>query len=322
MGVMRTGIVVALSALAVEAFAQAYPAKPIRAVVPVPAGGYYDSVSRIVTQKLAERLGQPFVVENRVGAGSMTGTAYVATAAPDGYTLLFNGTGGLSIFPSLYAKLPYDPVRDFVPVIHLSGVPNIVVVTPSLPAKSIKELIALARAKPGALPYASNGNGTTQHLSTEMFAVATGTKFTHVPYNGSAPAVTSIMGGQTSVLFGVATDVIQQVKAGKLRALAVATPKRMSALPDIPTLAEAGVPGIEVEIWLAMFAPKGTPRDIVTRLNSETNRVLEMPDVRERIAPGGIGEAKGGTPEQMAALLQAELAKWAKAVKASGAKAE
>jgi tripartite-type tricarboxylate transporter receptor subunit TctC len=322
MNAVRTGVIVALAAFGVEAFAQAYPAKPIRAVVPVPAGGYYDSVSRIVTQKLGERLGQTFIVENRVGAGSMTGTAYVATTAPDGYTLLFNGTGGLSIFPSLYAKLPYDPARDFTPIIHLSGVPNILVVTPSLPAKSVRELIALAKTRPGSLPYASNGNGTTQHLSTEMFAVATGTKFTHVPYNGSAPAVTSILGGQTLVLFGVATDVIQQVRAGKLRALAVAAPRRMSVLPDIPTLAEAGVPGIEVEIWLGMFAPRGTPRDIVNRLNTETNRVLEMAEVRERIAPGGIGEAKGGTPEQMAALLQSELAKWAKAVKESGAKVE
>jgi tripartite-type tricarboxylate transporter receptor subunit TctC len=322
MKVLRACVLAGLTLLAPQAMAQAYPTKAVRAIVPVPAGGYYDNVTRIVTQKLGERLGQGFIVENRVGAGSMTGTAFVAAQAPDGYTLLFNGTGGLSIFPSLYAKLPYDPVRDFTPVIHVAGVPNIVVVNPSLPAKSIKELIAIARSKPGAIAYASNGNGTTQHLSTEMFGVATGTKFMHVPYNGSAPAVTSIMGGQTQVLFGVATDVMQQIRAGKLRALAVATPKRMSVLSDVPTLAEAGVPGIEVEIWMGMFAPRNTPRDIVMRLNTETNRVLEMPDVRERIAPGGIGEAKGGTPEQMAALLQSELAKWAKAVKESGAKAE
>jgi tripartite-type tricarboxylate transporter receptor subunit TctC len=218
--------------------------------------------------------------------------------------------------------MPYETLRDFAPVALLSGVPNILVVNPSLAARTVAELVALARAKPGELPYASNGNGTTQHLATEMFGIATGTKFTHVPYNGSAPAVTSVLGGQTVVLFGVATDVIQQVRAGKLRALAVATPKRMQVLPDVPTLAEAGVPGIEIEIWCGMFAPKATPRDIVTRLNGEVNRVLELADVRERIAPGGIGDTKGGTPEQFEQFIRAELGKWAKAVKASGAKAD
>jgi len=313
-------LLVLASLASAAAFAQGWPSRTIKIIVPVPAGGYYDGVARTVAQKLSERLGQPVIIENRVGAGSLTGTAYAAGAAPDGYTLLVNGTGGMSIFPSLYAKMPYDTLRDFAPVALLSGVPNILVVHPSVKANTVAELIALARAHPGELPYASNGNGTTQHLSAEMFGIATGTKYTHVPYNGSAPAVTSVLGGQTQILFGVATDVIQQVKAGRLRALAVATPKRMSVLPDVPTLAEAGVPGIEIEIWCGLFAPKGTPREIVMRLNAEVNRALEMADVRARIAPGGIGETKGGTPEQFEKFIRGELAKWAKAVKDSGAK--
>ena len=304
------------------ALAQGYPARPIKVIVPVPAGGYYDMVARTLGQKMSERLGQPMVVENRVGAGGLTGTAYAATTAPDGYTLLVNGTGGLAIFPSLYAKLPYDTLRDFAPIILTSGVPQIVVVNPSVPARSMSELVALARSRPGELAYASNGNGTTMHLATEMFAIATGTKFVHVPYNGSAPAVTSVLSGTTPILFGVATDVIQQVRAGKLRALAVSTAKRMKALPEVPTLAEAGIPGIVVEIWGGMLAPKGTPREIIVRLNAEANRALEMPDVREHIAPGGLGDIKGGTPEQFEQFIRSEIAMWAKAVKASGAKAE
>lgn len=308
--------------LGAAALAQGYPVRPVKVIVPVPAGGYYDLVARTVSQKLAERLAQPFVIENRVGAGSLTGTAYAATTPADGYTLLVNGTGGMAIFPSLYgsSKMPYDTLRDFAPVALLSGVPNIVVVPASLEVKSIAELVALAKAHPGELPYASNGNGTTQHLAAETFAVATGTRFTHIPYNGSAPAVTSLLGGQTKLLFGVATDVIQQIRAGKLRALAVATDKRMQVLPEVPTLAEAGVPGIEIEIWCGMFAPKATPSDVVARLNAEVNRVLQMADVREHIAPGGLGETKGGSPELFEQLIRTELVKWAKAVKESGAK--
>ena len=303
------------------AFAQ-YPAKPVKIIVPVPAGGYYDNVARVLGQKMSEHMGQPFVVENRVGAGSLTGTAYVATTPPDGYTLLLNGTGGLAIFMSLYSKLPYDTLRDFAPIVVTSSVPQIVVVNPSLPVHTISELVAYAKTRPGEIAYASNGNGTTQHLATELFALTTGTKFTHVPYNGSAPAVTSMLSGTTQLLFGVATDVMQQVRAGKLRALAVSTPSRMKVLPDVPTLAEAGVPGIVVEIWGGMLAPKGTPRDIVLKLNAEANRALDMPDVRERIAPGGVGDIKGGTPEQFEQLIRSEIAMWAKAVKASGAKAD
>ncbi|MGH8613555.1 MAG: Bug family tripartite tricarboxylate transporter substrate binding protein [Gammaproteobacteria bacterium] len=291
-------------------------------VLPVPAGGYYDMVTRTVSQKLNERLGQPVVVENRVGAGGAVGTAFAASSAPDGYTILFNGIGAMSIFPSLYPKLAYDPVRDFLPIILLSTVPNILVVHPALPARTVKELAALARSRPGELTYASNGNGTTQHLAAEMFATSAGVKLIHVPYNGSAPAVTSMLGGHTVLMFGVATDVMQHVQTGKLRALAVAGEKRMRALSEIPTTAEAGAKGVEIEIWLGAFAPKGTPRELVTRLNAEIGRVLDLPDVRERIAPGGHGEVKGGTPEQFASLVRSENAKWARVVKASGIKAD
>jgi tripartite-type tricarboxylate transporter receptor subunit TctC len=304
------------------AWGQAYPSRPLRVILPVPAGGYYDTVTRIVSQRLAERLGQPVVVENRVGAGGVVGTVYAAGQPPDGYTLLFNGIGAMSIFPSLHAKLAYDPVRDFEPIILVSTVPNILVVHPSVPARSADELAALARSRPGEVSFASNGIGTTQHLAAEMFATAKGVKLNHIPFNGSAPAVTAMLGGQTMLLFGVASDVLPHVKAGKLRALAVASAKRMQALPEVPTTAEAGVPGVEIEIWLGAFAPKGTPREMLLRLNSEIYKVLDMPEVRERITQDGIGEVKGGTPEELASLLRSEIAKWARVVKASGARVD
>jgi len=313
---------VLLALACASAWAQAYPSRPLKVILPVPAGGYYDTVTRIVSQRLAERLGQPVVVENRVGAGGVVGTVYAAGQPGDGYTLLFNGIGAMSIFPSLHTKLAYDPVRDFEPVILVSTVPNILVVHPSVAARSVDELAALARSRPGEVTYASNGIGTTQHLAAEMFATAKGLKLNHIPFNGSAPAVTAMLGGQTMLLFGVASDVMPHVRAGKLRALAVASEKRMAALPDIPTTAQAGVAGVEIEIWLGAFAPKGTPRELVSRLNVEIGRVLEMPEVRKRITQDGIGEVKGGTPEQLASLLQSEIAKWSRVVKASGARVD
>ena len=304
------------------AWGQSYPSRPLKVILPVPAGGYYDTVTRIVSQRLAERLGQAVVVENRVGAGGVVGTVHAAAQPADGYTLLFNGIGAMSIFPSLHARLAYDPVRDFEPIILLSTVPNVLVAHPSVPARSVDELAELARSRPGEVTFASNGIGTTQHLAAEMFATAKGVKLNHIPFNGSAPAVTAMLGGQTMLLFGVASDVMPHIRAGKLRALAVASPKRMAALPDVPTTAEAGVPGVEIEIWLAAFAPKGTQRELLSRLNSEINKVLDMPDVRERITQDGIGEVKGGTPEELASLLRSEIAKWARVVKASGARVD
>jgi len=318
----RFSLLVLFALACAGAWAQPYPSRPLKVILPVPAGGYYDTVTRIVSQRLAERLGQPVVVENRGGAGGVVCTVYAAGQPADGYTLLFNGIGAMSIFPSLHAKLAYDPVRDFEPIILLSTVPNILVVHPSVPAKTAGELAELARSRPGEVTYASNGVGTTQHLAAEMFATAKGLKLNHIPFNGSAPAVTAMLGGQTMLLFGVASDVMPHIKAGKLRALAVASAKRMQVLPDVPTTAEAGVPGVEIEIWLAAFAPRGTPRELLSRLNSEINKVLEMPDVRERITQDGIGDAKGGTPEELASLLRSEIAKWARVVKASGARVD
>lgn len=301
---------------------QTYPSRPIRAIVPVPAGGYYDMVARTVSQRLSEALGQPVIVENRVGAGGLVGTEYAARVAPDGYTIIFNGIGAMSIFPGLYAKLPYDPLRDFLPIALVSGVPNLAVVHPSVPARTLQELAVLARARPGNVTFASNGIGTTQHLAAEMFATAVGARLNHIPFNGSAPAVTAMLGGQTMLLFGIASDVMPQVKAGGLRALAIASDKRLPILPEVPTTAEAGLPGVEIEIWLGAFAPRGTPRDVIQRLNAAINKVLAMPDVRDRLAPGGVGEAKGGTPEELGDLVRREIAKWARVVKDSGARVE
>lgn len=316
------GLAIFLAVVCGTAWGQGYPARPIKVVLPVPAGGYYDMVSRAVTQKLAQRLGQPVVVENRVGAGGVAGTVSMLGATPDGYTLLFNGIGAMSIAPHLQAKAAYDPINDFVPIILLSSMPNILVVHPSVPATSIRELAALARGKPGELTYASNGIGTTQHLAAELFATAAGVKLNHIPFNGSAPAVTAMLGGQTAMLFGVASDVMPHVRAGKLRALAVASERRVASLPDLPTTAEAGLPGVEIEIWLGAFAPRGTQREVVTRLNAEIGGILEMGDVRERVAAGGLGEARGGSPERLAALVRSENAKWAEVVKASGARGD
>ncbi len=302
------------------ALAQGYPVKSVRIVVPVPAGGYYDNVARVVGQKLTEKMGQPFVIENRVGAGGLVGTAYVATTAPDGYTLLVNGTGGMSIFQSIHPKPPYDTLRDFAPISLLSGVPQIVVVNASVPANNMAELLSLLRARPGEMAFATTGNGTVPHLSTEAFSIATKVKMLHVPYNGSAPAVTSLLGGQTSMAFGIATDVFQHVRAGKMRALAVTTEKRMPVLPDVPTLAEAGIAGMVIEIWGGLFAPKGTPADIVNRLSAEANQIVQTAEARDKIAPGGIGDTKGSTPEQFERFLRAEIAMWARVVKESGAK--
>ncbi len=301
---------------------QTYPARSIKAIVPVPAGGYYDMVARTVSQRLSEVLGQPVIVENRVGAGGMVGTEYAARVIPDGYSISFNGIGAMSIFPGLYARLPYDPQRDFLPIVLVSGVPNLAVVHPSVPARSLQELAALARARPGTVTFAPNGIGTTQHLAAEMFATAVGAKLNHIPFNGSAPAVTAMLGGQTMLLFGIASDVLPQVKAGGLRALAIASDKRLTILPEVPTTAEAGLPGVEIEIWLGAFAPRGTPREIVMRLNGAINKVLALPEVRERLSPGGVGEAKGGTPEELGDLVRRKIAKWARVVKDSGARVE
>jgi len=309
------------AALPAQTPAGSYPDKPVKIIVPFAPAGPTDIVARLMATKLSERLGKQFYIDNVTGAGGNTGMGQAARAAPDGYTVLFVSSSYV-VNPSLYPKIPYDPYKDFVPVTVAGDAPNILLVHPSVPAKTVAELAELARKRPGEVTYASNGMGTTQHLAAEMFATAKGLKLNHIPFNGSAPAVTAMLGGQTMLLFGVASDVMPHIKAGKLRALAVASAKRMQVLPDVPTTAEAGVPGVEIEIWLAAFAPRGTPRELLSRLNSEINKVLEMPDVRERITQDGIGDVKGGTPEELASLLRSEIAKWARVVKASGARVD
>jgi tripartite-type tricarboxylate transporter receptor subunit TctC len=312
--------VLALALAAAGASAQPYPSKPIRVIVPNPAGGYYDVIARAVGQKVGESIGQPMVVENRVGAGGSLGTEFTAKSPPDGYTIMVGGIGPHGIAPSLYANLPYDPVKDFAPIILVATTPNILVVHPSSPIKSVQDLVAAARQKPGGVSYASNGNGTSQHLSAEMLATTMGLKLNHVPFKGSAPAVTAMLGEQVDFAFVVAPDALAHVKAGKLRAIGVTGAKRAAPLPEVPTLAEAGVPAYEATAWFGYLAPAGTPREIIDRLNAEIAKALESPDVRERLAPGGLSELPGGTPERFGDFIKTEIGKWSKVVKESGAK--
>jgi tripartite-type tricarboxylate transporter receptor subunit TctC len=304
------------------AAAQTWPSKPIKVVVPYPAGGFYDTIARLVGAKMSEDLGQPVVVENRVGAGGIIGTDYVAKSPADGYTLMVGGIGPHGINAGLYPKLPYDPVRDFEPIVHVVNAPNILVVHPSVRAVNIRELVQLARANPGGLNYASNGSGTSPHLAAEMFATAMDIKLTHIPYKGSAPAVTAILGGQTHMAFNNAGDIIEHIRAGRLRPLAITGARRLSALPQIPTMQEAGVPDYEAVAWWAYFAPAGTPGDIVGKLNAQINKILQIPEVRTRLSVQGSAEVVGGTPADLAAFVRAEIAKWTRVIKASGAKVD
>jgi tripartite-type tricarboxylate transporter receptor subunit TctC len=303
--------------LAAGAFAQGYPAKPVKVVVPYPPGGPTDIVARVVSQKLAEQTGQQFLVENRAGAGGNIGAEAVARAPADGYTLLV-ATTAHAINPSLFKSLGYDLQKDFAPVSQLTGGPLVIVVNPSLPAKSVQELIALAKSKPGKLNFASSGNGQSTHLSAELFSSMAGIKMNHVPYKGSAPALTDVIGGQADLMFDTMLSAMPQVKTGKLRALAVTSAARSPAAPDLPTVAESGLPGYAAIAWNGLLAPAGTPKDVVAKLNAELKKTLETADVKERFAAQGFAAA-WSPPEQYAAFIQSELAKWAKVVKASGA---
>ncbi|OGA11378.1 MAG: LacI family transcriptional regulator [Betaproteobacteria bacterium RIFCSPLOWO2_02_FULL_65_20] len=320
--ILNGSIGLLLTCAALVAGAQGYPTKPVHMVVPYPAGGYYDLLARVIGAKLGETWGQPVVVENRVGANGMVGTDFVAKGAADGYTILMGGIGPFGISPSLYRKMAYDPVRDFAPVIHVASAPNVLVVHPSVTANSVKELIALALANPGKLTFSSAGSGSSQHLSGEMMKTMAGVNMTHVPYKGSAPSVTAVLGGQVSLLFGTMADVMAHIRAGKVRALAVTSAKRIPALPEVPTMVEAGIPGYEATAWFGVFAPAATPGDIVVKLNRDIARILEMPDVLARISLQGSAEIIGGSPEQYGSFVRAEIAKWAKVVKDSGAKVD
>ena len=317
----RLAALAATVAAATLASAQTYPSKPLKLIVPFPPAGSTEISARAVAGKLGERLGQPVVIENKPGAGGNIGTDVVAKAPPDGYTLVVGTVGTHAINASLYSKMPYDHVKDFAPVVLLSSTPNVLVVNPGLPVNSVKDVINLARAKPGELTFASSGSGTSIHLSGELFKSMAGLQMMHIPYKGSAPMQIDLISGQVNMSFDNLSAVMQQIKAGRLKALAVTGKSRSPMLPDLPTVEEAGLPGYEATSWNAVFAPAGTPRDIVDKLNRELNAILQSPDTRKYFAEQG-GEAGGGTPEQLGAFVRSETAKWSRVVKDSGAKVD
>lgn len=319
--VQRAALFVLLALSAAGVAAQPYPSKPIRLVVPFPAGGTTDILAREVGQRLSLSLGQPVVIDNRPGAAGNIGSELVAKSVPDGYTLLMATVGTHAINPNLYARIPYDHVKDFAPVVLVASVPNVLEVTPSLPVNSVADLIKLAKEKPGQINFASSGSGTSIHLSGELFKTMAGVDMTHVPYKGSAPAITDLIGGQVQVMFDNLPSSLPQIKAGKLRAIAVTSAQRAPALPDIPTIAESGLPGFEATSWFGIVAPAGTPPAIIARINADVNQWLQSPEAKEKLlAQGAV--AAGGSPEQFAAYIQAETEKWGRVVKASGAKVD
>jgi tripartite-type tricarboxylate transporter receptor subunit TctC len=298
-----------------QATATAYPARAVRIVVAFPPGGSIDTVARLVGQRLAESLGQPFLVENRAGAAGIIGTDFVARAAPDGYTLLMGSAAAISSAPSVYAKLPYEPLRDLATVALVANQPNVLIVHPLVPAKTVKEFIVLARSRPGALNYGSSGIGATQHMSAELFAMMTGAKIVHVPYKGGAPAMADLLGGQIDFMFDTAPSSVPMVKAGKVRALAVTSRERSKVFPDLPTMDEAGLKGFELRGWIGLLAPPATPREIVLRLNGEVQKMLGG-DLRDRLFNLGLDVA-GGTPESFTAFIREDIARYASIVKAA-----
>ncbi|MGA2891642.1 MAG: tripartite tricarboxylate transporter substrate binding protein [Xanthobacteraceae bacterium] len=297
--------------------AEDFPNRPVTIIVASTPGGGTDIVSRIVAGQLSKQLGQPFIVENIAGAGSLTGTVVAAKARPDGYTLQTGLNASMAVNPSLFANLPYDPVRDFVPVGMLAEFPFAVVVSNNFPAHSIQELIALAKARPGEINYASAGNGTGQHLSMELFKLMTGVNIAHVPYRGAAPAYADVMSGQVPVFFDNLASALGQIKGGSVRALAVTGKQRSPLLPDVPTVAESGVPGYEYYVWFGLWAPKNTPQPIIEKLHAEVTKALASPAVKERIL-ADAGEPMAMPLADIDPFLKAEIAKWADVVKRSG----
>jgi len=310
----------ALATASATAAAQSYPARAVRVIVPFAPGGGSDIVARILGAKLTEGWGQQVIVDNRPGGGANIGAQVVARAAPDGYTLLL-ANANFTINPSLYRTIPYDPIKDFAPVSLAANVTNVLAVHPSVPAKTVGDLIRLAKARPGALNFASPGSGTSSHLAGELFRSAAGIDVVHVPYKGASPAVTDLLGGQVSFTITSTLSVMPHVKAGKLRALGVTTAKRSRALPDLPTIAEAGLPGFEANNWYGIIAPAGTPAETVQKLATDLARVVALPDITDKLAAQGADPVTS-TPEAFAAYLRAELVTWAKVVKASGARVE
>jgi tripartite-type tricarboxylate transporter receptor subunit TctC len=316
----RAGALVAIALLPCVAHAQApYPAKTVRVIVPFPPGSGTDITTRLVMPKLGEAFGQQFIVDNRAGAAGNIGAELAARSPADGYTLLV-APASSAISQTLYRHLQYDLLKDFEPIALMAGVPFVLVVHPSLPAKNVKDLVALAKAKPGQLTYGSTGNGSSPHLTTEMLKLATGIDVVHVPYRGTPPAVTDLLSGNITFMFANTLSVLPHVNSKRLRALAVTSAKRSPSLPNLPTVAES-YPGFESGTWFSLLAPAGTPRDVVDRLNAAVVKAVQLPDVRDRIRAQG-GEPLSGTPQQVGAYIRAEVAKWGKVVRASGAKVE
>ena len=310
-------IFAAIVAFASAAWAQQYPTRPIRIIVPFGPGGFTDVAARILQKELAPAMGQAIIIENKPGAGSTIGTNEIAKAAPDGYNLVMVSTAHV-ISPHLYKSMPYDPIKDFTPVMKLAEGPYVLVVHPSLPVKNVQDLIALARAKPNSIDFASSGNGSAQHLVGALFATMAGAPLNHVPYKGSSQAMNDVLGGQVKVSFVGVPNALPNLHAGKIKALAVTSRKRYGELPDVPTMDEAGVKGYDATIWLGLLAPPGTPRDIVDKLNSSITRVLSSPDAKKLMASAGVDVATS-TPEEFGALMQSELDRWGKVVRETGA---
>lgn len=298
--------------------AETYPSKPVRFIVGFPPGGANDILGRLVGAKLQERLGQSFVVENKPGANAIIATEFVAKSPADGYTLLIGASGAMTFNPGLYDKLPYDPVKDFAPVTMIGSFPLVLTVSPSIGVSSVKELVSLARSKPGALNY---GAGSTPfQLAAELFKMQTGTNMKHVPYKGSAATVNALLGDEIALTFVDSPPVVAHIKAGKLRGLAVTSPKRAAFMPDMPTVMEAGVPDFEVVLWTSLFAPAGTPPAVIRKLQGEIAKIVQIPEIRERMTAIGI-DPNGGMPEELASQLRADLARWTRVARTAGIKA-
>jgi tripartite-type tricarboxylate transporter receptor subunit TctC len=317
---MNIGRIVALAVFAAApqlAAAQAYPSKPVRLVVPFPPGGSTDIVARIVAQKLGERLGQQVVVENRAGAGGTIGTETVAKSAPDGHTLVLGTTSTHVVAPSVYQKIGYDPIKDFAPISLLAVTPYLLVVNPDLKVSSLKEFVGYVKARPGKLNYASAGTGSTTHLAMEMLKTEAGLYIVHIPYNGNGPAGTAVIAGQVEVLFGSLPAVLPHAKSGRVRPIAVGTPKRSPSLPDVPTVAESGFPGFDASLWLAIMAPAGTPPAVIDRLHKETLAAIAAPDAADALNKAGA-EPITSTPAELAGMVKDGVAKYAKVIKQAG----
>ena len=318
---MRRLLLALLCVLPLAAAADAYPSKPIRFVVPYPAGGPLDTVARLLGQKVSESVKQPVIVDNKPGAGGNIGADAVAKSPGDGYTILMGAVATHAINPTLYASIPYDPIRDFIPVTQVASTPNVLVVNPSVPASNVREFIAYAKANPGKLNFGSGSTGSAGHLAGELFKTLAGVEMTHVPYKGAAPAMNDLIGGQIQLMFDNLASALGQVRAGRVKALAVTTAKRSTLAPDVPTIAESGLPGFDINTWFGIFVPTNTPRDVVERLHTEFTRALAAPDIREKMQALGA-EPVGNRPEEFAAYIRSEADKYARVIKASGAKAD